>query len=87
MLLLKLKKRGKTHYEGDDEDYEINELLGDTFGEAQVRRIDNTVLTKKEGTDNKDIPDRDLIEHVLQKMKEGLVQPDKERSAMQKTIF
>ena len=77
--LLKLKKRGKTHYEGDDEDYEINELLGDTFGEAQVRRIDNTVLTKKEGTDNKDIPDRDLIEHVLQKMKEGLVQPDKER--------
>ena len=77
--LLKLKKRGKTHYEGDDEDYEINELLGDTFGEAQVRRIDKIELNKKGRIDNKDISDRDLIEHVLQKMKEGLVQPDKER--------
>ena len=77
--LLKLKKRGKTHYEGDDEDYEINELLGDTFGEAQVRRIDKIELNKKGRIDNKDISDRNLIEHVLQKMKEGLVQPDKER--------
>ena len=77
--LLKLKKRGKTYYDGDDEDYEINELLGDTFGEAQVRRIDNTVLTKKEGNVNKDIPEGDLIEHILQKMGECLTPPDKER--------
>ena len=77
--LLKLKKRGKTHYEGDDEDYEINELLGDTFGEAQVNRIDDTVLSKKEENADKDIPGRKSTEYSLQEMMTVLVEPKKER--------
>ena len=77
--LLKLKKRGKTHYEGDDEDYEINELLGDTFGEAQVRRIDDTVLSKKEGNADKDILGRKSTEYGLQEMMSALIEPQIER--------
>ena len=77
--LLKLKKRGKTQYEGDDKDFEINELLGDTFGEAQVSRIDDTVLSKKEENADKDIPGRKSTEYSLQEMMSDLIQPQIER--------
>lgn len=77
--LLKLKKRGKTYYEGDDEDYEINELLGNTFGEAQARRIDILRLTKKERFDEEDRPRGYLIEIREQEMIKALNLPDKER--------
>ena len=77
--LLKLKKRGKTQYEGDDKDFEINELLGDTFGEAQVSRIDDTVLSKREENADKDIPGRKSTEYSLQEMLSDLIQPQIER--------
>ena len=74
--LLKLKKRGKTYYEGDDKDYHINELLSDTFGEAQVRNIE---LSRKDETDGRGIPGSGPVDYELQTMKACLIQPDEER--------
>ena len=74
--LLKLKKRGKTYYEGDDKDYHINELLSDTFGEAQVRNIE---LYGKDETDGRGILRNGPVEYVLKEMKADLVQTDNER--------
>ena len=67
--LLKLKKRGKTYYEGDDRDYEINVLLGQTFGDEQVRRMENV-----DSSVNRD-SDRKSDEYWLREMRDALNQP------------
>ena len=77
--LLSLKKRGKTHYEGYDKDYEINDLLGDTFGEAQVRRIDVKSPLIKAELDDMGILGSGVFEYGVQEMLADLIQPNEKR--------
>ena len=43
--LLKLKNRNKKYYEGYDKDYDINTLLGETFGAEQVQKINENIFS------------------------------------------
>lgn len=76
--LLKLKKRGEQYYQGDDENYEINKLLGDTFGKDQVRRIDKIEHAKEKSFDAGAISGRGPDDYFLQEMKAVLIQPNNE---------
>ena len=77
--LLRLKKRGKTYYEGYDEDFEINELLGDTFGEEQILKIEKKEHTKKYGFDDSSMSGNERGEYGLSEMKADLIQPADKR--------
>jgi hypothetical protein len=70
--LLKLKKRGKTQYEGDDRDYEINDLLGQTFGDEQVRRMETVDSSGERDSERKS------DEYRLREMRDALNQPPEE---------
>ena len=76
--LLKLKRRNKKYYEGDEKDYEINSLLGETFGAEQVQRLDQYWKREKDSDADEQIRILEK-ESNLSAMKEALIQPEETR--------
>ena len=77
--LLKLKKRGETRLQGEDDNYDIDELLGNTFGEAQIRKIEKKEHDKKAGIDERGKLVGAPVEYGLEEMRADLIQPDADR--------
>ena len=76
--LLNLKKRNKRFYEGDEKDYEINTLLGETFGDDQVQRLDE-YRAEQEDSENEEKKQPQEKELNLSAMKKTLIQPEENR--------
>ena len=71
--LLNLKNRGRQSYQGELKDYAINELLGQTYGEPQVTRLEELRI-RDVHTLEKEIP----REEQLPMMRKALEQPEEE---------
>ena len=77
--LLKRKQRGETHYQGDENNYLINDLLGVTFGDKQVQRMESTKYNEEDSDGNADFWKKNHNAYVLSIMREALKQPLNER--------
>ena len=76
--LLKLKRRGVDFLQGEDNNYDINLLLGETFGDEQVRRLDGYAKGEEDYETGGPIykPENELD---ISTMKEVLKQPEEKR--------
>lgn len=73
--LLDIKARGSRVYQGRKIDYEIDDIIGNTFGIEQVRKIENINYQKD---DRNILGENATDEHLLNTMREALIPKSEE---------